>query len=550
MGEVEAAGSLRISMTLSGGASLGAYQAGAAAGLVTAVRHLTHEESVETTVDAIGGASAGSLVALCAAHALLEGIDPVRQLHGAWVEGVSLELLRGRGGRAPLSFDRLRDRVPELLEPRDDAGRPTERGPRQERPISVHVALTGLQGLNYPIRGLRRDRPVTGTTYADWGRFKLEPGGGLAQITEPEGQAPLDFVLASAAHPGGFAPRLLDRRRDVEGYERRGVENFPESGRLWYADGGLMQSQPLGRVLAAARQLEGDDDGGGRRVHLLIDPRSEDPAGSGQWSDPNFGPSWQIGLARSLAILPAQVLYEDLRRIEKDNSRILWADQLVEALGPHLGEGAAEALREVIGRIDEDREGLRADEPELEGARERSDEGADEVARLLRRAVDEIAGLAGERPVEVDVISPLLVLDEPGGSVTSLLAGELIGDFGGFLSRDLRASDFGLGYESALAWLPDGLDRCEVERDVVERTVDAVERSRLYRWEDVKRGDAGMGDLTWEARLQLLRQGLQTARVLASGAGDVRALRDRLGDPVERVRAMLPGRGSGGADGR
>lgn len=546
--------SLRISMTLSGGASLGAYQAGAAAGLLTAVRHLTHEESVETTVDAIGGASAGSLVALCAAHSLLEGIDPVRLLHEAWVEGVSLELLRGRGGRAPLSFERLRDRVPALLEPRDESGGPTERGPRQEHPIAVHVGLTGLQGLNYPIRGLRRDRPVTGTTYADWGRFQLEPGGGLEQITKPEGEAPLDFVLASAAHPGGFAPRVLDRRRDEKGYESRGIENFPESGKLWYADGGLMQSQPLGRVLAAARHLEG---GGGdaRRIHLLIDPRSEDPAGSGQWSDPDFDPSWQIGLARSLAILPAQVLYEDLRRIEKDNSRILWADQLIEALAPHLGEGAAEALREVIGRIDEDREGLRADEPELEDARERSGDGdgtgEGEDARLLRRAVDEIAGLAGERPVEVDVISPLLVLDEPGGSVTSLLAGELMGDFGGFLSRELRASDFGLGYESALAWLPDGLDRCGVDADAAKRTVGAVEGCRLYGWEDVKRGDAGVGDLTWEARLQIVRQGLQTARVLASGAGDVRALRERLGNPLERVRGMITGRsGRGGAAGQ
>ena len=38
-----------------------------------------------------------------------------------------------------------------------------------------------------------------------------------------------------------------------------------------------------------------------------------------------------------------------------------------------------------------------------------------------------------------------------------------MGDFGGFLSRELRASDFALGYESALAWLDQGLRACELE---------------------------------------------------------------------------------------
>lgn len=528
---------LRLSMTLSGGASLGAYQAGAAAGLLRAVGHLSEEDDHRVVVDGIGGASAGSLVGLAAAHALLEGIDPVQVLHGAFVEGVSLEILRGRGPRAPLSFDRLRERVPELLEPRDASGRPAHRLDwRQEHPVALHVALTGLQGLSYPIAALRRDSPITGSTYSDWGRFDLEPGGGLEQITEPEGRAPLDFVLASSSHPGGFAPRLLDRSADEQGYRSRGVENFPESGALWYTDGGLLQSQPLGRVIAAAERTARADGDDSPRVHLLIDPRSEDPGGSQEWSDPDYAPNWQIGLARALAILPSQVLYEDLRRIEKDNSRLEWADQLVEALRPHLKRGARDALREVIERIDSDREGLRADEPGLEDARFRDDD--DESAKLLRRAVDEISGLVGERQVAVDVISPLVMVDEPEVSVTSLLAGELIGDFGGFLSRDLRASDFGLGYESVIAWLPDALRRAGIGDGAADRTLSVVEDGRVYRWDDVERGSAGLGDLPWSARLQLARQGLHTARVLASGAVGVSKIAERLGGLGGRLRGL------------
>jgi hypothetical protein len=45
-------------------------------------------------LDAIGGALAGLLVALFSAHVLLEGIKPVALLHDAWVDRVSLDLLR------------------------------------------------------------------------------------------------------------------------------------------------------------------------------------------------------------------------------------------------------------------------------------------------------------------------------------------------------------------------------------------------------------------------------------------------------------------------
>ena len=321
------------------------------------------------------------------------------------------------------------------------------------------------------------------------------------------------------------------------------MENFPDSGTLWYTDGGLLQSQPLGRVIALAERMAREDGDDSPRVHLLIDPRSEDPTGSEEWSDPEFDPSWQLGLARALAILPSQVLYEDLRRIEKDNSRLGWADQLVEALAPHLGDGAEEALQELVERVDTDRGELRADEPELESARSR-DEISDPKARLLRRAVDEIAGLVGERRVAVDVISPLVVVDEPEGSVTSLLAGELIGDFGGFLNKELRASDFGLGYESVVSWLPDALRRAGIDDGAADRTVQAVESGRLYDWEEVRRGQAALGDLPWGARLQLARQGIHTARVLASGAADVRRFTDRFDGVTKRIRSLLSGRGA------
>ena len=145
---------LRVCLTLSGGASLGAYQAGASAALLAARECIRDEYGVDVRVDAIGGASAGSIVALMVAHSLLEGVDGCGLLHEAWVERVGVDTLLEGGARGPLSLERVRRELPELLE---HGGR----GPAQRHALILHVALTGLRGLTYDIHGLRRDEPVT-----------------------------------------------------------------------------------------------------------------------------------------------------------------------------------------------------------------------------------------------------------------------------------------------------------------------------------------------------------------------------------------------------
>ena len=526
----------RFYLTLSGGASLGAYEAGAAAGLALAVRYVDAEEEQGATIDAVGGASAGALVGFFTAHALLTGLDPERLLHETWVERVNLPLLLSDDSRAPLSFDQLRGRLPEVLIGRPGASEawrhrlPPVAGNRPAR------SADRTSGLSYRVRGLRRDSPVTATTYADWGRFELRPGGGLEQMLEPPGRSPLDFVLASAASPGGFAPQLLDRSADAKAYESRGIQGFPESGHLWYADGGMLGSQPLGRVIAAGRSLHGSGaDVAG--IHLLIDPRSED-ASAERWSDPEAAPSWQEGASRALAILSEQSLFDDLRRVEKDNSRIEWARRLAELLGDRLGPEEADVLARFVEEVEAEREGMRADEPH----RERDRDGAQslDAAGLLHRALCEIGGLVGKERIAIDVISPELLQGEASEDVGSLLAGEFMGDFGGFLSRDLRASDFALGYESALAWLREGLCDCGLAEDVHERTIAFVESRRRYRLEEVRDGRATLSDLSLGDRLQLVRLAAHGARVLGAGALDVRSrIPDALGRAIKKSRARL-----------
>lgn len=494
---------LRVTLTLSGGASLGAYQAGATAALLVAIEHLRDEHDIDVRVDAVGGASAGSIVALIAAYSLLEGVSGCEVLHQAWVERVSIDTLLRRGSRGPLSLEGVRAELPDLL-------REATRGPAQSHPIALHVALTGLRGLTYEIPGLRRDEPVPAVTFADWQNFVLEPGGGPDQYFEPHLRSPLDAVLASASHPGAFAPRVLDRRPDRESYEGQGVANLPRSGWLWYTDGGLVQSEPVGHTLSAARRIDGPADA--HRLNLLIDPRSEEPTDAEQWSDRDNDATWAGGLTRALAVLPEQALYEDLRRLQRDNRRIEWLDDLEQAVDGHVDAAAADGLRQVIELMDAERDEIRAG-----GPHERPPDDASAGA-LLRGAIERISGLVDKHPVAVDVISPLLLAArEDVEHVGDLLAGDILGDFGGFLQADLRRSDFALGYASVLAWAPEGLAACQLPQAAVDAAVDAVKDATPEDWEQVRRGDAGGRDLPWRARLRLAHFLLRIVRSLLRG---------------------------------
>jgi predicted acylesterase/phospholipase RssA len=495
---------LRVTLTLSGGASLGAYQAGATAALLEALEHLRDEREVDVRVDAVGGASAGAIVALMAAYSLLEGVSGCGVLHQAWVERVSIDTLLRRGSRGPLSLEDVRTELPELL-----GNGMRVRG--QEHPLALHVALTGLRGLTYELEGLRRDEPVPAVTFADWKDFVLEPAGGPTQYFQPRLRSPLDAVLASASHPGAFAPRVLDRREDRGDYEAQGVVNLPRSGWLWYTDGGLVQSEPVGRTLSAAHRIEGP--AGAHRLNLMIDPRSEEPTDAEKWSDRDYDATWAGGLSRALAVLPEQALYEDLRKLQRDNRRIEWIGDLEGALEGHLDERAADGLRRLIEVIDRERDEVRA------GGAQEAAPGADaSVTELLHRALERISGLAGKQPVAVDVISPLLLAGRGDvDSVGDLLAGEMMGDFGGFLQADLRRSDFALGYESVLAWAPDGLAACDLPPAAVDAAVAAAADARPEDWEAVGRGEASGRDLPWRARLRLARFLLRGVRALLRG---------------------------------
>lgn len=448
---------LRLSMTLPGSASLGAFQAGAISGVSIGLLALRRCGRA-VHLDAIGGSSAGAIVSVLATHALLSGRDVPTLLRRAWVDEVDVGLLRSGDRHAPLGFDGLRSRLYDLLG--DEQRHPRDVHAPLSSPVTLQVGLTSLLGFTsrVPTAGAE----TSALSYADFAEFELTPGSPRDEIFEPSGASPLDAMIASASHPGAFAPRVLDRSDRRGDYEARGVTNFPTSGQLWYTDGGLVERQPIGRVLAAARRRAGNAEG--TRLHVVMDPRGSGPSGDAEWLDVESSQSWVAGVRRSLSVLPTQALHDDLRGVAATNRRL-----------------------DAVRRLADDLDDKLADE----------DDRAD-----LRRRLAEAAGVTGKERVDVEMISPLLLATEDHG-VADLLAGDFIGAFGGFLSRQIRRSDYQLGWRASAAWIPDALVRHGCRPDEVDHVQQAMTEFFDNDLDDVFVEEDGTAALTTRERLQL-----------------------------------------------
>lgn len=477
---------VRMSLTLPGSASLGAFQGGGAAGLAVVVNSL-RRHGHDVRIDAIGGASAGSIVGMLFAHCLTTGRDAPELLRDAWVDEVNMDLLRRGGSGAPLAFHDLRDRLGAFLA--DTDAHPDGVHDPLTAPVTVLVNLTTLLGFTTPIE--TDDMTSSTLTYTDWMEFRVEPSQGSESVTEPLGQSLLDAVLVSASHPAAFAPKSIDRSADRSAYEDRGITNLPDHGVVWYTDGGLVESEPVGRVLAAARRRTAAGDRA-IRLHVVIDPRSSGPTAERQWREQNAEPSWLDGVRRALSVLPTQALHDDLRKIARVNSQLDQFDDLVNRLRSSLGEEAEDLARDIA----------------------------------------ELAGIDGKERVRIAVISPLLQASDHDAGVGELLTGDFIGAFGGFLDQSIRRSDFALGWSCTRAWVDQSLEQTGIDRQVVDAILDDIDEASRLGLDDVAVTDQSGGKLSWSGRWRLVALAARVGHVLVrealpSPSGIWRSDRDR-----------------------
>jgi hypothetical protein len=143
---------LRLSLTIPGAVSLGAYEGGALAALILAAKALGEDTLV---IDTIAAASAGSITGLLTARSLLRDVDPVKLLSEAWVANVSFQAMRCTTTESPLSSTALNDMANAVLGPQGVPDGPQANW--QVQPIRLSMALASLAGLNYVLADLEQD---------------------------------------------------------------------------------------------------------------------------------------------------------------------------------------------------------------------------------------------------------------------------------------------------------------------------------------------------------------------------------------------------------
>jgi len=190
---------LRLSLTIPGAVSLGAYEGGALAALIVAAKALGEETMV---IDSIAAASAGSITALLTARSLLRSVDPVELLTSAWVENVSFQAMKTDSTEAPLSSDALCEMATKVLGP---GGIPEgEPGTWQREPVLVSMALTSLAGFTYKLPDLAGRTTVDASTFLDWYQVTLTSAVGSDGYLE-HAQA----AIASGSNAIGFPAKQL-----------------------------------------------------------------------------------------------------------------------------------------------------------------------------------------------------------------------------------------------------------------------------------------------------------------------------------------------------
>ena len=321
---------LRLSLTIPGAVSLGAYEGGALAALLVAAKELGEETLL---IDSIASASAGSITGLLAARSLLRSVDPVALLKAAWVDNVSFEAMKTPSTDSPLSSSALSQMADAVLGPKGipEGSSDTWQG----EGIRLSMALTNLAGLNYQLPDLARGTAVQASTFLDWYTLTLTSGddsGAFLRYAEA--------AIASGANAIGFPAKQLDRSADAAAYKAAGLVGFPDDGLFWYSDGGTVDNEPLGRTIDLAQDIASDDE----RLYLLIhpDPGAPTPSGTSIWSGDTPLPAWIRTGTHAFSVSRAQSIYEDMKRLQKVNSRLQW----IERVGPAIEAGLDAAIAE------------------------------------------------------------------------------------------------------------------------------------------------------------------------------------------------------------
>ena len=456
----------RLALTIAGGVSLGAYEAGVLDELTWTLDKLNEkenspdlpeEERRRYVIDIFTGGSAGSITGALVAFAMLHDWPGSRSMaREAWVERVDIRKLLGDGkGLSPAGI--LDKRF--LYELRDglllrrmsapgDTVPVTEKAsfcPGDDRPVHFHFSLSNLNGIDYARAYANQEGALVTTYFKDRYARTLRPG---SPRTWGDWRDLATAALASGTFPFAFPPELLDRTQDDYPGGMLGAL------RMSFVDGGIFDNEPLRAAFHAAGRHDRDEHAD--RLHLLIDPFVNTSA-----RRDGFGPDQElVAIAgRLAAAIRGQASAKDFLKAERRNSELEWTDRVAIAAQSALGHLGDEHAAEVEAELDELLASMAKTKRVIDGDPTLSPDrlvteawpasrplapDASTVVRKFVAALGVAAGQQNKRTTDVYLI----------GARTEDLAGEGLGAFGGFFDERLRRHDYHVGRAYAREQLP------------------------------------------------------------------------------------------------
>ncbi len=501
----------RIALTLAGGVSLGAYQAGATYELLWALAHRTDPRD-PVLIDVLTGASAGAMTAAVVARALLYDRVAAEELHRAWVTDISAaDLLAGRSPASLLSDRPIWELARRILEAPTVPNNPHPAAPPDLR---MAFALSNLNGINYALGYANVPGGFDTTIFSDWIVFRL--GRAVPQTLQPEvWRSIARAAIASGAFPFAFPTVRLPRR--LADYQKSEIYDPIATREFTYVDGGLFNNEPVGLAREMVEALEEADPRivKGRRLHILIDPYVASNAAVREFPEDPLG--YRLLLGRLIDAVMGEASKRDWVRASRVNTRLRWQDDLLVRLAEIVADmprtaRASHAAR--VGRLARDvaafkvayetpgreptdaavqqhlERNIKRIGPILCGevyADIRSDPLCTEAFLNIAYILENVAGLRKKVDLELHLIAP-----ERGG-----LAGDFLANFGGFFVEEWREHDWRRGRADArrvlgqlsienpgLAYTPDVPAAYVPERDlsdvsgaeIPQEAVDALKR--------------------------------------------------------------------------
>jgi hypothetical protein len=477
----------RLAITIAGAVSLGSYEAGVMWEVLDAIGQ--HNANPQTSaeekivVDVVTGASAGGMTAVILAQKLLY-YGPLfagpydNPLYDTWVKRISLAGLQATGPdelatHSLFSSDLIESIAADVLLSRYAATGPV--APQQAHGavvateiFRVGVAMTNLDGVDYgyPVR-LSRDNFIY-REYADQMTRRIEASAAGTGCDTPEFWTPLrEAAVACGAFPVAF--RSKDMYRSTQGLDAadyppgHNMELWNEDPRLFtYADGGMVQNQPIGMAKDLVDEADNHIDQE-NRFYLFVSPHAKDPAPD-NYHEAN-GDYLHLALQLITAV-SGQAGFRDWITAEGVNERVKLMDTRATGLMHGIVNGTvavaplqatATALLDML---------FEDDKNTPPGSRGGPEHRPDAQLRISRQYAEEMTQLANIPGAQAAFRDSMLAFETAAGlgerdvmkiygvtATDAQLAGAGLQAFLGFFDQQFRDHDYDVGRKHAQAFL-------------------------------------------------------------------------------------------------